>query len=149
MEWAMTPWFWFGLALALFAVEALAPGAFMLWLGFAATATGITVLLLPLSGLQQWIAFAVLGLVAVAIGWRWRRNNPETETDQPLLNRRADQLIGRVLTLGQPLQNGRGKLKIGDALWSVESDADWPEGTRVRVDAVVDSMSLRISKTDV
>ena len=29
-------WFWVGLSLALFAAETIVPGAFMLWLGFAA-----------------------------------------------------------------------------------------------------------------
>lgn len=58
-------WFWWGLALALFAAEALLPGAFLLWLGFAAAATAVLVMLLPLDPVAQWFLFGVLGLVSV------------------------------------------------------------------------------------
>ncbi len=145
MEWMHTTWFWWGLALALFAAEALLPGAFMLWLGFAAVATGITLWLLPLDPTGQWIAFGVFGLLSAGLGWRWRNRNPETPTDQPLLNRRAEQLIGRVLVLHESVVNGRGKLKIGDALWAVVADSDMPAGVRVRV-AAVEGMMLRVER---
>ena len=113
-------WFWWGLALALFALEALLPGAFMLWLGFAAVGTGIVHLLLPGAGLAaQWIVFCVLSLVAVGFGWRYRSRNPPAPSDQPLLNKRAEQLIGRVFPLETAIRDGRGRLKIGDALWTV------------------------------
>jgi len=147
VEWMHTIWFWWGLALALFAAEALLPGAFMLWLGFAAAATGLTVWLLPLSPSGQWIAFGLYGLVAVAVGWRWRRRHPDTPTDQPLLNRRAEQMVGRVLPLHEAIVNGRGKLKVGDALWSVESDRDLAQGVRVRIEGV-DGMLLRVAAAE-
>ena len=51
MDWMQSAWFWWALALALFALEALAPGAFMLWLGFAAAAAGLVQLLFPDLGL--------------------------------------------------------------------------------------------------
>ena len=38
---------WAALALLLIAAEALAPGAFMLWLGFAAIAVFVVVLFVP------------------------------------------------------------------------------------------------------
>jgi membrane protein implicated in regulation of membrane protease activity len=147
MEWAHTVWFWWGLALALFAGEALLPGAFMLWLGFAAAATGFVVLAVPLEPSSQWVAFGVLGLLSVFLGWRWRNRHPVTATDQPLLNRRAEQLVGRVLELHQAVVNGRGKLKIGDALWTVEADGDMPAGRRVKI-AAVDGMLLRVVPCD-
>lgn len=136
-------WFWWGLALALFALEALLPGAFMLWLGFAAAGTGIVHLLVPGAGLAvQWIVFCVLSLVAVGFGWRYRSRNPPAPSDQPLLNKRAEQLIGRVFPLETAIRDGRGRLKIGDALWTVEGD-DTPAGERVRIVAV-DGMVLRV-----
>ena len=46
MRWDVFAWAAF--ALILFAAEAIAPGAFMLWLGFAAVAVFLAVLLLPL-----------------------------------------------------------------------------------------------------
>ncbi len=147
MQIMYTATFWFGLSLALLAAEALLPGTFMLWLGFAAAATGLTVWMLPLSPAGQWIVFGVFGLISVAAGWLWRRRHPVTATDQPLLNRPAQQLIGRVLPLHEAVVNGRGKLKIGDALWSAVSAVDLPIGRRVRVEAV-EGMDLRVAPCD-
>lgn len=147
MQWMYTPSFWFGLSLALFAAEALLPGTFMLWLGFAAAATGLVVWSMPLTPAEQWIAFGVFGLIAVLGGWLWRRRHPITPTDQPLLNRPAQQLIGRVLPLHEAVINGRGKLKIGDALWTAVASIDLPAGRRVRVEAV-EGMDLRIAPCD-
>ncbi len=147
MDLMHTAWFWWGLALALLAAEALLPGAFMLWLGFAAAATGLVLWLVPMEPSGQWILFGILGLVSAGLGWRWRQRNPLTPTDQPLLNRRAEQLIGRVLVLHEAVVNGRGKLKVGDALWSVESAEDLPQGTRVRIDSI-NGMLLHVVPCD-
>ena len=58
-----------------------------------------------------------------------------SKSDQPDLNRRADQLIGRVLLLEEAIEAGRGKVRVGDTLWLAEG-ADLPAGTRVRVTGV-------------
>jgi membrane protein implicated in regulation of membrane protease activity len=146
VDWMNSDWFWWAVALALFGLEALLPGTFMLWLGFAAAATGIVLLALPMSVTSQWIVFALLSLVAVGIGWSWRRRNPPKATDQPLLNRRADQLVGRVFALDTPVIDGRGRIKVDDAFWQVAGQ-DLPQGTRVRV-AQVDGMLLRVERAE-
>ena len=46
MRWEVVAWA--AVALLLFAAETLAPGAFMLWMGFAAAAVFLGVLLVPL-----------------------------------------------------------------------------------------------------
>ena len=58
-----------------------------------------------------------------------------SKSDQPDLNRRADQLIGRVLLLEEAIEAGRGKVRVGDTLWLAEG-ADLPAGTRVQVTGV-------------
>jgi inner membrane protein len=147
MEWMDSNWFWWAMALGLFALEALMPGTFMLWLGFAAAGTGVVHLLLPgFDHTTQWFVFAMLSLVAVAIGWILRRRRPPAHSDQPLLNRRADQLVGRVFPLDTPIVDGRGRLKIGDAYWTAQG-GDLPAGTRVRI-AAVDGMLLRVERAD-
>ena len=79
---------WAAVALLLFAAEALAPGAFMLWLGFAAVVVFIAVLLLPgIPLLAQVAAFIVLSFVSIQIYRRWFRGK-EPKSDQPALNRR-------------------------------------------------------------
>ena len=130
-----SPWFWWGLALLLFAAEALVPGAFLLWLGFAAVATALLVLVLPLDPALQWFLFGVLGLLSVAVGWRMRGRLNRAPDDHATLNRRGAQLLGQVYPLESAIVDGRGRLKIGDAFWRAEG-ADLPAGTRVRVVAV-------------
>lgn len=122
---------WGCLALALMAAETLVPGAFLLWLGFAAAAVWLLLWVLPLSPLWQVIAFTVLAFVSVAIYIKFFRDQ-EKPSDQPLLNRRGEQLVGQVFALEQAIVDGRGRLKIGDAFWVAEGP-DLPQGTRVRI----------------
>lgn len=139
-------WFWWGLALALFAAEALLPGAFLLWLGFAAAATAVLVMLLPLDPVAQWFLFGVLGLVSVGVGWKLRGRLNRRPLDHATLNRRGAQLLGQVHALESAIVNGRGRLKIGDAFWRAEGE-DAPVGTRVRV-VGVDGAVLRVEPVE-
>ena len=130
-----SPWFWWGVALALFALEALLPGTFMLWLGIAAVGTALIELVVPMSGAAQWMLFAILSLISVGAGWQYKKRNPATLSDQPLLNRRGEQLVGQVFVLESAIVDGRGRIKIGDALWAAHGP-DLPAGTRVRVASI-------------
>ena len=93
MRWDVFAWAAF--ALLLFAAEALAPGAFMLWLGFAAAAVFLGVLLIdgiPL--LAQVAAFIALSFVSIQVYRRWF-SSQERRSDQPALNRRTVALVQR------------------------------------------------------
>ncbi|MFT4248988.1 MAG: NfeD family protein [Pseudomonas sp.] len=142
MRWDVVGWA--ALALLLFAAEAMAPGAFMLWMGFAAVVVFVGVLLVPGSSLLlQVIAFVLLSFVSIQvyrIGFRQR----DRASDRPLLNRRAEQLVGRVALLDQPIRNGQGRDKIDDAFWVVVGP-ELPAGTPVRVVAV-DGMTLKVQQ---
>ena len=133
--------FWGCAALLLMAAEAFAPGAFMLWLGFAASGTFLLVALLPLPAIWQAVVFVLLSFVSVGIYLGYFRGK-DRASDQPLLNRRSEQMIGQVFILHEAIVDGRGRIKFGDALWTVEG-ADLPAGTRVRVIAA-DSMVLKV-----
>lgn len=142
MQWNWQSVTWAAVALLLFAAETLAPGAFMLWLGFAATAVFVLVLLVPgVPMLGQVAAFVLLSFVSVQIYRHWFRGRGRT-SDQPMLNRRAEQLVGRVVPLEQAIVNGQGRVQIADAYWNV-SGPDLPAGTAVRIVAS-DGMNLRV-----
>ncbi len=146
MEWVSSPWFWAGLALALFAAEAVLPGAFLLWLGFAAAAMALIDLVLPDPGpTAQAILFAILAMVSVAVGWKLRGRRA-LRSEAPLLNRRSAQLVGRILPLTRAIANGRGQVHADDAYWVVEGP-DLPEGAKVRVVAA-EAMTLRVVPVD-
>ena len=136
--------FWAIGALVLFAAEAMAPGAFMLWFDFAAVAMALVVLVAPgLGWLAQAVLFSVLALISVAVYRRWFRGKGR-QSDKPLLNRRAEQLVGSVAVLDQAIEGGRGRVKIDDAFWTVEGP-DLPVGMRVRVVAV-NGMTLKVQE---
>ena len=135
-------YFWFGLALLLMAVETFAPGAFMLWFGFAALAMGLVVLVAPdLSALVQAILFSLFSLISIQVYRKWFRHN-EPVPDQPLLNQRVAQMIGRTYPLHEAIVNGFGKIRVNDALWTTRGP-DLPAGTRVTITAV-DGLTLDV-----
>src|SRR5690606_21269797 len=84
----------------------------------------------------QVVAFLILSL-ACAFAGKKVMGKRSGVTDQPLLNRRGDQLVGRTATLAEPIANGRGRVKIGDTTWRV-TGPDLPAGARVRVTGASD-----------
>ena len=135
---------WAALALLLIAAETLAPGAFLLWMGLAAAAVFLGVLLVPgIPMLAQAAAFVVLGFVSVQVYRTWFRGRGRA-SDQPALNRRSAALVGRVLPLERAIVDGRGRVQIADAYWDV-SGPDLPEGAAVRI-VGWDAMSLQVEQ---
>ena len=116
---------WAAVALLLFAAETMAPGAFMLWLGFAAVVVFVGVLLVPgIPVLAQVAAFIVLSFISIQVYRKWFRSR-ERPSDQPALNRRAAALVGRVVPLERGIVQGHGRVQIADAYWDV-SGPDLP-----------------------
>jgi membrane protein implicated in regulation of membrane protease activity len=125
-------WHWLILAAILAAIEILAPGVFFIWLGGAAALTGIIFFVFSGAGWEiQGLVFAILSALGV-VGWH--RFQRATMGDEPTttLNRRGEQLIGRVVSLSEPIVNGRGAAKVGDTVWRVEGQ-DMPAGAKVTV----------------
>jgi len=141
MRWDWQVVAWAAVALLLFAAETMAPGAFMLWLGFAAAAVFVVVLLFDIPVLAQVALFVVLSFISIQVYRRWFRGR-ERVSDKPTLNRRAEALVGRVVTLERAIVGGRGRVQIADAFWDV-SGADLPAGTPVRIVAV-EGMHLKV-----
>ena len=139
------PWNWMVLGIILLGAEILVPGVFLIWIGLAAIVTGVASLVLWEAGFWSWqvqtLVFLALSLLSAWIGKRIMDASGD-ETDEPLLNRRQAQLVGRVATLEEPIRNGRGRVRIGDTLWRV-TGADMDAGTRVRVTAE-DAGTLRV-----
>ena len=142
MRWDVVSWA--AIALLLFTAEAMAPGAFMLWMGFAAVVVFVGVLLVPgTSVLAQVAAFILLSFVSIQIYRRWFRKS-EPQSDRPHLNQRANTLVGNVTPLEQAIVNGRGRVQIADAFWEVQGP-DLAAGTPVRIVAV-DGMVLKVQE---
>ncbi len=139
-------WHWWAAAIVFVVIEVFAPGAIFLWLGVSAGVVGALLLVLPAMTWQiQMLVFAALSLSAI-VGWRvFQRANPP-ETDQPSLNRRGEQYVGRTLMLDEPIVNGQGKIRVDDTTWKVEGD-DMPGGVRVTVIGV-DNVVLKVAPVE-
>jgi len=135
-------WHWWVLGILLVTLEIFAPSTFFLWLGISAGIVGMVLLVIPeMSWELQLILFAVLAVISIFSGRRYFRRNP-IQTDNPLLNRRAEQYVGRVFTLEEPVVNGVGKVHVDDSTWRV-SGPDLPAGKQVKVVAA-DGVILKI-----
>lgn len=137
------PWAWVILGVVLLALEIVLPGAYLLWLGVAAIITGLSSFLLDSASFWIWqiqvVAFLVLSIISVLVGRRFFPANGTDDTDQPLLNQRERQLVGRLGILSEPLSEGRGRVRLGDTLWRV-TGPDMQAGARVRVVDVKDGI---------
>jgi hypothetical protein len=125
-------WHWLALGVALAALETIVPGAFFLWLGIAAVATGLVKLIFSGMGWEgQAIVFAICAVVSTVI-WLmlWRRR--PIDTDKPELNVRGERMMGLQITLDEPITNGEGTAKFGDTMWRIRGP-DFVRGTRVKV----------------
>lgn len=133
MEFEVEFWYWWVAAVFLLGVEMLSPGFFFLWMAVSALVTGLLLLIMPfLSVEMQLFIFAVLSMSSVLVWKHYMKRHPE-KTDHPHLNERGSQYIGRTFTLIEAIENGQGKVKVGDSLWKVEGSSDCPKGSAVRV----------------
>ena len=144
MEWLETAayWHWWVLGVILVILEIFSPGVFFIWMGAAAGAVGLMLWLFPgISWEYQILVFAAASVASVVL-WRLFLNRHPTDTDQPRLNRRGEQYVGRLFTLDEPVVNNLGKIRVDDSTWKIEG-TDCPAGTRVRV-VGVDGVVLRV-----
>lgn len=128
------PWSWWIAGLILLGLEILVPGVFLLWIGLAAMVVGA--MSFPLWGAAIWswqtqmLVFALLAVAFALVGRRISRSSEES--DQPMLNRRIEGLVGRTATLEEPISEGKGRIRLDDTTWIVQGP-DMPVGARVRI----------------
>ncbi len=137
MEWLndIVYWHWLIIAVALIILEILMPGAYFLWMGISAVVVGGAMFVFPqMPILVQILIYAVLSVITVVMYKSYRKKNPVI-TDEPALNRRAEQYVGQSFTLKEPIVNGEGKIKVDDSTWKI-TGTDIDAGETVRVIAV-------------
>ena len=125
-------WNWLIFGLILMALELIAPGVFLFWLGLAALLVGLLSFVFNPSWQTQILMFAVFAAAAVPVWRRLARASAAGNAASPFLNKRADALVGRVFTLEKPIVDGLGTVRIDDTIWRV-AGPDAPAGSRVRI----------------
>ncbi|MBD3633883.1 MAG: NfeD family protein [Methylophaga sp.] len=135
MVWQIDFWYWWIFAVLLVIIEILAPSFFALWMAIAAFMTGLALLLMPEMAWQiQLFIFALLSVFSIVLWRRYYLKNPIL-SDEPNLNRRGEQYIGRLVTLQTPIVDGIGKIRLDDSSWKVQGP-DCPAGKKVRIVAL-------------
>jgi len=130
-------WNWLIGGLLLIGLELLVPGVFIIWFGCAAIATALICALLaailPIFDIWQLqiVLFSLFSIAFVLLGRHLSQRRKETNDNQ-FLNRRTDALLGEVALLEEAIENGHGRIRIGDTLWRVRGP-DLVVGTGVRL----------------
>src|SRR6202051_2902911 len=136
-------WNWLIFGVILMALELIAPGVFLFWLGLAAVLGGLMSVWVHPSWQVQILMFAVFAAAAVPLWRRVARSNTAVSASNPFLNKRGDALVVRVFTLEQPIIDGSGTVRIDDTIWRV-AGPDAPAGSRVRI-VQADGASLTVA----
>ncbi|HSZ95166.1 MAG TPA: NfeD family protein [Bradyrhizobium sp.] len=136
-------WNWLIFSVILMALELIAPGVFLFWLGLAALLVGLLSFAFHPSWQVQILMFAVFAAAAVPVWRRLARSHAAGSANSPFLNKRADALVGRVFTLEKPIVDGAGTVRIDDTIWRV-AGPDAPAGSRVRI-VQADGASLTVA----
>lgn len=129
--WSLGPWTWFVVGVALFVLETIVPGVHFIWFGLAAVVVGVLGLVVDIAWEWQLIAFAIISCITVFFVRRYAAPDMSA-SDEPGLNLRAAQYVGRVVSVEEPIAGGRGKVRVGDTVWSAQG-SDAPQGARVRI----------------
>jgi len=111
------------------------------WIGTISIVLPIVGVLLMLAGASElyrgraglWLLALGAGLVVLdLIVDLWWAHPSISRSDEPDLNVRSAQLIGRIGVVEETIEHGRGRIRIGDASWAAEGPACAVE-TRVRI----------------
>jgi membrane protein implicated in regulation of membrane protease activity len=128
---SLTWWHWLVLAVVFLILEVFSPAAFFMWMGFAAAITALVALAVEMSWEIEFMIFAVLSIASILIGRAWFQRHP-IESEQPAINERGTELVGKMAVVETPIVNGTGRIHLGDTTWKV-SGPDAPAGQKVRI----------------
>ena len=124
-------WWWVGAGALLGILEIFMPGIFLIWVAVAAWLTALLVWLAPMAIALQLAIFVVIAFIVVWAGRQFYARNP-VESADPNLNVRASRLIGQTVTVESAIENGRGRVRVGDGVWNA-TGPDAPSGAKVRI----------------
>ena len=123
-------WTWIVVGAVLAILEILLPGTFLIWFALAALVVGILDLIFTLTFSLELILFAVISIPTVALGYWLRKSRSQSE--RPILHERAEAYIGKTFVVTDAIENGKGRISVGDTLWIAEGD-DCAKGSTVKV----------------
>ena len=86
----------------------------------------------------QLTLFGISSVASVMLGRRWYLTN-KVKNEDPLLNDRAARLVGKTVTVVEPITPTGGRAKVADGEWPAKGPA-MESGTLAKVAAVKDGV---------
>ena len=136
-------WNWLIFGFILMALELLAPGVFLFWLGLSSLMVGLVSFAINPTWQTQLLMFALFAAAAVPAWRHFAKSAGSSSQSNPFLNRRTEAMIGREFTLEKPIVDGTGTVRIDDTIWRV-AGPDASAGSRVKV-VRADGASLTVA----
>ena len=118
---------WWVIGIVLVIGEVVLPGTFLIWFAFAAFGVGLIGVVVDLSGMNQVVVFGLLSFASLSLGYlmRKRRGDPEG----PAFADRTQAYMGKTYTVVEAIENGQGKIQVGDSVWLAEGEDSVVGGT--------------------
>ena len=135
-------WLVSGLVVCTF--ETMVPGAFLIWVGLAASIVGGIAYFVTVDFTSQLLLFGILVAGLVLLG---RRVYGSLDASPgPLPRSRAHAMVGMDFFLDEAIVRGYGRIRVGDSSWRV-TGPDCSVGAKVRIIAIEEGMLLRVELT--
>ena len=128
-------WSWLSIGVLLMIAELFVPGTFIMWFGFGAVLTGLIVGIFGIASLtMQLLIFVVASVISLGIGifvydkvfGPNKEKGNQTRTG-------AQRFVGKTYIVSETIQNGKGKVAVGDTVWLARSKKKIAKGTEVVV----------------
>lgn len=144
----VVPWHWMALGAVLIGLEILVPGTLLMWFGIAAILTGIVLAIVDIGFAMQVLAFGVFSVLVIFPARKLALSvMAKDDVDASTLNQRGAEMVGRRVTITEPIVNGAGAAKFGDTRWSVRSDSALEAGA-VAVIVRVEGATLHVEPVE-
>jgi len=145
MNWLseISAWHWASLGIILLIMEILGTAGFLIGSAIAAFLMAAIISIAPDLDWKWQLAIFSTTAIIFSVIYLKRFANFNENTDQPNLNNRAAQHIGKRYTLNEAIVNGQGRIQVGDTFWKISCDTDLDASTQIEVTGV-DGMTLII-----
>ena len=131
-DWGVWGWLTFGLVLVI--LELFVPGTFIVWFGFGAIVTGLICAFATLPVSAQIALFALCSAISVFFGFFVYKRIFGANKEVGQQNRTgAHKYIGQSFKVVESIEDGVGKVAVGDTVWLAKSAHSIAKGRRAKV----------------
>ncbi len=131
-NWGCWGWLTFGLVLMI--LELAVPGTFIMWFGFGGVLTGLILAFIPLSINGQLATFAICSAISIFFGFFVYKKIFGANKEVGQQNKvGAKKYIGQSFKVVEAIDDGSGKVAVGDTVWLAKSNHPIAKGKRAKV----------------